>query len=170
MAFAPSRPGERELRTAHGTKHRSGTFARIVVPVGPEEPPPLRAVEAAARIAAERATVVLVCVLDVPRELPLDALFPEEEAAARAVLRRAAAVVERYGIHVVQRVERSYSAAPAVLALADEYRADLIVLGTTLRMRRGRSVFDATVTSILHRATCRVMLVTRPTAVTRWRP
>src|SRR6266581_6922775 len=100
MAVSPSRPGEGEVRAArplsHGKAQRTGTFGRIVVPVGSDDPFSVRAVEVAARISSSAATVVLVCVLEVPRELPLDALFPEEEAAARAVLRHAAAVVEAH--------------------------------------------------------------------------
>jgi nucleotide-binding universal stress UspA family protein len=106
--------------------------------------------------------VILVSVLEVPRELPLDALFADEEAAARAVLRKATALAEGYGVHVVPRLERGYSAAPAVLELAAAHDADLIVIGTPSRARRGRSAFGPTATAILHRATCRVMLVTRP--------
>src|SRR5690348_4509895 len=118
MAVAPTRAGE-------GTRRR-GTFDRIVVPVGSGDELSLRAVEAAARISSGTATVILVSVLEVPRELPLDALFADEEAAARAVLRKATALVERYGVHVVPRLERGYSAAPAVLELASAYDADLI--------------------------------------------
>jgi nucleotide-binding universal stress UspA family protein len=149
-------------RPAVPAVHRSGTFDRIVVPIRVDDPRSLRAAEAAARISSKTATVVLVSVLEVPRELPLEALFPDEELAARATLRRAAAVVEAYGIHVVQHLERAYSAAPTVLELAEEHQADLIVVAAPTRARRGRSVFGPTATAILHRATCRVMLVTGP--------
>jgi nucleotide-binding universal stress UspA family protein len=174
MAVSPTRPAEDKARIARLTvrdqARRSGTFDRIVVPVGSDEPLSLRAVQAAARISSETATVLLVNVLEVPRELPLDALFPEEEAAARAMLRRAAAVIEAYGVHVVQRLERAYSAAPAILELADEHRAELIILGTPTRARRGRSAFGPTATSLLHRATCRVMLVTSRSGALGRRP
>jgi nucleotide-binding universal stress UspA family protein len=155
------RGGLRPSRTVSSGVRRRGTFDRIVVPVGVDDALSVRAVEAAARISSESATVVLVSVLEVPRELPLDALFPDEETAARAALRHAAAIAEAHGVHVVPRLERGYSAAPAVLELAEHYAADLIVLGTANRSRRGRSVFGPTATAILHRATCRVLLVTR---------
>jgi nucleotide-binding universal stress UspA family protein len=164
MAAAPKRPGEAEAGTAYANvarrAHRSGAFERIVVPVDAEGVLSSRAVQAAARISSDKGTIVLVHVLEVPRELPLDALFPEEEHAAREVLRNAAAVAERYGIHVVQRLERAYSGAQAVLDLADTFEADLIVLGAPRRTRGGRSAFGPTATAILHRASCRVMLVT----------
>jgi nucleotide-binding universal stress UspA family protein len=119
----------------------------------------MRAVEAAARIASTKATIVLVYVLEVPRELPLDALFPDEEREARAVLHRATAVVEGYGVRTAERLERAHSAAQAALELAEEYEADMIVLAASIRTRRGHSTFGQTVTAILHRARCRVMLV-----------
>jgi nucleotide-binding universal stress UspA family protein len=142
--------------------HRSRAFERIVVPVGAEGDLSTPAVETAARLASKRGTVVLVSVLEVPRELPLDALFPDEEDQARWRLRRAAAIVESYGVHAVQHLERGYGAASTVLELAEQHEADLIVLGAPARTRKGRSSFGRTATAILHRATCRVMLLTRP--------
>jgi nucleotide-binding universal stress UspA family protein len=139
----------------------TGTFERVVVPIASDDPLLLRAAETAASLAAQRATVVVVCVLEVQRELPLDALFPEEEERARAALHRAAAVVEAHGVHAVQRLERAHSAAPAILDLVDEYDADLIVLGLPSRTRRGRSRFGLAATAILRRARCRVLIVTR---------
>ena len=138
----------------------TGTFARVVVPIESEDSLALRAAETAARVAAKHATVVLVSVLEVPRELPLDALFPDEEERVRTVLRRNAAVVEAHGVHVVRRLERAYGAATAVLELAEEFDADMIVLGTRSRTRHGHSTFGQTATAILHRATCRVLVVT----------
>ena len=144
---------------AHAASRRSGTFNRIVVPLGPDDGLALRAAEVAARISAETATIVFVCVLEVPRELPLDALFPEEETETRARLRRAAAVVERYGVRAVQRLEREHTAATKILELAADYDADLIVVAAPVGSRRGHTVLGHTATSILHRAACRVMLV-----------
>src|SRR5690242_12949810 len=166
MAASPTRQGASERTAgppAARRAHPSGAFDRIVVPFGSDGSLATRAVQTAARIASEHGTVVLVSVLEVPRELPLDALFPDEEREARAVLRRAEAIVEAFGVHVVQRLERGYSTASAVLEVADEYKADMIVLGTPSRLRRGRSAFGRTATAILHQANCRVMLVTIPT-------
>jgi nucleotide-binding universal stress UspA family protein len=156
------RPPEVALapRPAPPDRRRAGSFDRIVVPLASDDPLALRCVEAAARLASGAAGLVLVFALEVPRELPLDALFPEEEAAARATLRSAAALAESYGVHVVQRLTHAYSAASAVLGLAREYGADLIVVGVPRRARRRRSVLDRTATSILQRATCRLLLVT----------
>jgi nucleotide-binding universal stress UspA family protein len=166
MAASASRPREAEAGAAYPHAvhdvRRKGAFDRIVVPVDSEGALSMRAVEAAARVSSKSATIVLVYVIEVPRELPLDALFAEEEEAARTVLRNAAAIAETYGIHVVQRLERAYGGAPAVLEVADEFEADMIVLGAPRRTRRGRSAFGATATSILRRATCRVMLMTIP--------
>jgi nucleotide-binding universal stress UspA family protein len=138
---------------------RRGTFDRIVVPVEAHGDGSLRAVEAAARVASGSATVVIACVLEVPLELPLDALFPDEEEAARGALRRAAAVVEAHGVHAVQRLERGYSVASVVLELAEEHDAELIVIAGRSHERRGRSAFGPIATAVLHRATCRVLLI-----------
>ena len=151
------------VRVAPGV-HRRGTYEGIVVPVLVDDPLSLHAAEVAGRLSASAARVVLAHVLEVPRELPLDALFPDEEESGRALLRRAAAIVEAYAVHAVSRLERAHDAARVVLDVADEYGADLIVVATPRRARRGRSVFDDTVTGILHHATCRVLLAGGPLA------
>jgi nucleotide-binding universal stress UspA family protein len=168
MAASPRPSGEAAAGTARphlvAHAHRDPAFERIVVPVCLDGGLSIRAVETAARVASKGTTVVLVSVLEVPRELPLDALFQEEEEEVRAQLRRAGAIVESYGVHAVQQLERAYSAAPTVLRIANEYEADLIVLGAPTRPRSGRSAFGHTATAILHKASCRVMLLTVPSA------
>src|SRR5207244_2768052 len=56
------------------------------------------ALVAAARLAAERgARIVIVAVVEIPLELPLDARLPDEERAANEALDDAQALVEGYG-------------------------------------------------------------------------
>jgi basic amino acid/polyamine antiporter, APA family len=132
----------------------------VVVPVVDSELSQ-RALEAAARLAADRgAEVTVVTVLEVPLGLPLDALLEEEERDARDLLRRAQATVERFGIDTSTRLVRARYAADAIVELSAEREADLIVVGTARRVRRGSSAFGATVRGILHDAPCRVALLT----------
>src|SRR5262249_34589951 len=85
-------------------------YRTIVVPV-------LRTAEseealvAAARLATERrARVVVVAVLEVPLELPLDASLPQEEDRAEAVLDSAQALLESYAVRALTRLVRARSA------------------------------------------------------------
>jgi nucleotide-binding universal stress UspA family protein len=150
-----------ESRTA---ERRSALgYRSVVVPVVDSQLSQ-RALEAAARLAANRgAEVTVVNVIEVPLGLPLDALLDEEEADARDLLRRAQALVESFGIDTSIRLVRARDAAEAVVELAAERGADLIVVGAPRRTRRAAtSTFGATVRGILHDAPCRVALMTAP--------
>jgi nucleotide-binding universal stress UspA family protein len=122
-----------------------------------------RAVLTAARLASERtAVVILVHVIEVPRELPLDALFPEEEQQAKEILHRASSLLDRYGVHHKTHSMRAPTAATAILEAARETNAQLLVLGAEGRSRGRRTVFGRNVQTVLKNATCRVMLLSTP--------
>jgi|SRR5581483_5659822 len=129
----------------------------IVVPVTGSSG---RAVAAAASLAArDGAAIHLLHVLEVPRELPLDAHFPDEEHAAWTLLRNAQALVESYGAGAVVSLERARSAADAVVARADMLDADLLVVGVRGPAAGRHSLLGRTAAAILHHAECRVMVV-----------
>ena len=118
------------------------------------------ALVAAARLATERgATVVVVYVLEVPMDLPLDADLREGEEEAEAVLDSAQALLEGYGVRTVTRLVRARSAGPAIVEEADRRNAELIVLGAPReRARRGRPIFGRTVDYVLKHSPTRVLI------------
>jgi basic amino acid/polyamine antiporter, APA family len=118
------------------------------------------ALVAAARLAAERgARVVVVHVIEVPLDLPLDVELPEAEAEANDVLDNAAAFVESYGVRVVSRLLRARAAGPAIVEEAERRNAELIVIGAA-RARPGRGrIFGSTVDYALKHAPTRVLIV-----------
>jgi basic amino acid/polyamine antiporter, APA family len=120
------------------------------------------ALVAAARLAAERRSrVVVVAVLEVPLELPIDASLPDVEARAEAVLDSAQAFLESYGVRGLTRLVRARSAGPAIVEEADRRGAELIVLGTPRKervVRHGR-VFGRTVDYVLRTSPARVLVV-----------
>ena len=119
------------------------------------------ALVAAARVAAERrARVVVVHVLEVPLDLPLDAELPEAEDAADELLEEARTLVESYGIRVVPRLARGRGASAAIAEEAERLNADLVIIGAP--RRRGVSsrvpVFGTTVDRVLRLSPCRVLV------------
>jgi APA family basic amino acid/polyamine antiporter len=134
-------------------------YRTIVVPVQ-RTPESEEALVAAARLASERgATVVVVHVLEVPMDLPLDAERPEQEAEAEAVLDSAQALLEGYGVRAVTRLVRARSAGPAIVEEADRRNAELIVLGAPrTKGRRGRPIFGRTVDYVLKNSPTRVLI------------
>jgi APA family basic amino acid/polyamine antiporter len=115
------------------------------------------AVELAARLATERAgRIVLLRVVVVPLELPLDADLSEQLEEADRLLEDARLVAEPYGVRVVERVVRARHAGRAIVAEAERRGAEIIVLGA----RRGdyKTIFGGTVRYVLKNAPSRVMV------------
>ena len=131
-------------------------YRSILVPIvaGPES---REAVEVAARLATERAgRIVLLRVIVVPLELPLDADLTEQVEEAHRLLDEAYAIVEPYGVRAVERVVRARQAGRAIVDEADRRVTEVVVLGA----RRGgyKTIFGATVAYVLKNAPCRVMV------------
>ncbi len=133
-------------------------YRSILVPVvGGDES--REAVEVAARLATERAgRIVLLRVIVVPLELPLDADLSEQVEDAYELLDRAHAIAEPYGVRAVERIVRSRQAGSAIVEEADRRGTEIIVLGA----RRGnyKTIFGSTVEYVLKNAPCRVMVAT----------
>jgi APA family basic amino acid/polyamine antiporter len=136
-------------------------YRTIVVPV-------LRTAEseealvAAARLASERgARVVLVAVLEVPLDLPLDASLPEEEDRAEAVLDSSQALLESYGVRALTRLVRARSAGAAIVGEADRRNAELIIVGAPRKslVARQAPIFGKTVDYVLKASPARVLVV-----------
>ncbi|HZT90603.1 MAG TPA: universal stress protein [Gaiellaceae bacterium] len=131
-------------------------YRSILVPIvtGPES---REAVEVAARLATERAgRIVLLRVVVVPLELPLDADLRVELAEADHLLDEARAVAEPYGVRVVERVVRARHAGRAIVEEAERRGSEIIVLGAP--RGRHRAIFGHTVDYVLKHAPCRVMV------------
>ncbi len=120
------------------------------------------AIDVASRLAAEHgSSLTVVAVVEVPSVLPVDAHMREEEARAHALLRRAAAVAESYGVTVSLQTRRGRDAASAIVAEAVARNTELLVVGAPRRLgpRRSVAIFGNTVEHVLKHAPCRVMIV-----------
>jgi nucleotide-binding universal stress UspA family protein len=137
------------------------SYRRIVVYLG-EDADRDRALQVACRLVAEKASAVIVAVatIELSRELPLGAHALEAELRAHGLLRRARAVAGSFGIRVVERMVRTHGAAEAILAEAERWHADAIVLSS--RHNRRRPFIDETAQAVLRRAPCRVLLLAPP--------
>jgi basic amino acid/polyamine antiporter, APA family len=133
-------------------------YRTIVVPVVRSEESE-EALVAAARLAAERrATVVILHVIEVPLDLPLDVQLPDLEEGANEVLDNASAFVESYGVRTVARVLRARAAGPAIVEEADRRNAELIIMGAPRARPRRTRIFGSTVDYVLKHAPTRVLI------------
>ncbi len=137
-------------------------YRSILVPIvsGDES---REAVELAARLATERAgRIVLLRVIVVPLELPLDADLSEQLEEADVLLDEARSIATPYGVRAVERVVRARNAGRAIVEEADRRGTEIIVLGAP--RGRHRHIFGHTVDFVLKQAPSRVMVAAGRTA------
>jgi basic amino acid/polyamine antiporter, APA family len=134
-------------------------YRRILVPIVPGRPSD-DALDVACRLAAERgARVLALSVVEVPRELALDAELAGEERQANDELDEAVAIGDTYGVKVLGRLVRGRSASRELVREAERWGAEIIVLGSPRKsLTRRRGVFGSTVDRVMRNAPCRVMV------------
>jgi nucleotide-binding universal stress UspA family protein len=141
--------------------HVSVGYRRILVPVV-DNPESAEAVDVACRLAAEKhGSLTVVTIVEVPPQLPLDAHMLEEEQDAHALLARAQAIGESYGVDVRPCVLRARDAAEAIVSHAARTGAEIVVVGGPRRtggLARG-APFRGTIRDVLKKAPCRVLVI-----------
>jgi Universal stress protein family len=100
---------------------------RLVVPLT-RSPRPERLLTTICGLAGDDASVIAVVVIEVSPLLPLDAQMSDEEEGARALLARARMVADSCGIGFVPRIVRARKTVPALLELAAEEDAEIVVV------------------------------------------
>jgi nucleotide-binding universal stress UspA family protein len=131
---------------------------RILVPtVG--MPYSERGVELACRLGMEqKAEIILVYVLEVPRTIPLGTPLPQSEATAQESITRAQAIVKLHGLSAVAHMERAREVVEGIIRVAKDYDVDLIVLGIRPRVSASEDILGRTSHALLRRAPCEVIV------------
>jgi basic amino acid/polyamine antiporter, APA family len=123
-------------------------------------------VATAVRLAQERgAKVTALHVIRVPLDLPVDAALTDEEERAEASIAEAKLLGSDHGVLVEGRIVRARAIGAAIVEVAREADADLIVLGASPRWRRQSRFFSPTVEYVLKKAPCEVLIVAFPQGV-----
>jgi APA family basic amino acid/polyamine antiporter len=134
-------------------------YRNILVPLAPGRET-IEALDVASRLATERrARIIAVAVIELPLELPLDAVDPQAERAANELLDRARTIGDSYGVDVVGRLVRARRAGRAIVDEAERRHIEIIVMGAPRRRRTRAGVFGGTADFVLKHAPCRVMIV-----------
>lgn len=151
----PPAPVSREVAKA---RRSIDAVKRILVPtVG--MPYSERGVELACRLGMEqKAEIILVYVLEVPRTIPLGTPLPESEARAQESIARAQAVVKLHGLSATVHIERAREVVEGIIRVAKDYDADLIVLGIRPRVSATEDILGRTSDALLRRAPCEVIV------------
>jgi nucleotide-binding universal stress UspA family protein len=142
-----------------------GAFERILVPlkiglIGEE------VLGTAIKLAEEHGSVITALhVVRVPLDKPLDAVVVEAEERAEASLAEAKLLAGELGVTVDGVLVRARAIGEAIVDVAVEHSADLIVLGSSPRWRRQSRFFSPTVDHVLRHAPCEVMVIAYPQGV-----
>jgi nucleotide-binding universal stress UspA family protein len=124
---------------------------RLLVPLTSSSRPE-RLLETVCAVGGEDASVIAVVVIEVSPLLPLDAELSDEETAARTLLARARMVADACGVGFVPRVLRARKAAAAIIELAAEEDAEIVVVDSGRHLRGPER-------QLVRRAPDRVLLV-----------
>jgi nucleotide-binding universal stress UspA family protein len=142
-----------------------GAFERILVPmkiglIGEE------VLGTAIKLAEEHGSVITALhVVRVPLDKPLDAMVVEAEERAEASLAEAKLLAGELGVTVDGVLVHARAIGEAIVDVAVEHSADLIVMGSSPRWRRQSRFFSPTVDHVLRHAPCEVMVIAYPQGV-----
>jgi nucleotide-binding universal stress UspA family protein len=142
-----------------------GDYERILVPmkiglIGEE------VMATAIKLAEEEgAAVSALHVVRVPLDRPMDAELTDADEQAEASLAEAKLLAAELGIEVEGIIARARAIGEAIVDVAVEREADLIVMGSSPRWRRQSRFFSPTVDYVLRHAPCEVMVIAYPQGV-----
>lgn len=118
------------------------------------------ALRAACRLARpSRATILVITVLEVARNLPLSASLGDELGRVEEVLVEMEALASALDTKVRTTVLQAREAGPAIVDEARRWEADLMVVGLGTTSRFGEFTLGRTGTALLHHAHCRLILI-----------
>jgi nucleotide-binding universal stress UspA family protein len=143
----------------------TGEFERILVPVkigliGDE------VLATAIKLAEDHgAAITALHVVRVPLDQPMDAELFDAEERAEASLAEAKLLAAELDVTIDGVIARSRAIGEAVVEVALERDADLIVMGSSPRWRRQSRFFSPTVDYVLRHAQCEVMVIAYPQGV-----
>ena len=111
---------------------------------------------------ARGASLLLVHVIELPDQTPLDAAVPDLDKAARRTLSTAERIARRARLRTKPLIVRSHSAGLALLDELTEKKCDFAVLGYHHPHTIGEVIFGTTARHVMAHAPCRVLLSVPP--------
>ena len=116
----------------------------------------------ACRLGARGTSLLLVHVIELPDNTPLDAQVPNLEAEARKILRTSERVARRSRLTASTLILRAHSASYALLDELKEKKSDLAVLGYHHGRTLGEVIFGTTAKHLATHSPCHVVLSIPP--------
>lgn len=106
----------------------------------------------------DHAHLYAVHVIEVNRSLPLSAPVETQVQQGEHILDAAERVASEYGLEIETEMVQARDTGPAIVGEAEEWRADVIVMGLPYKRRFGDFNLGKTAPYVLKNASCRVIL------------
>jgi nucleotide-binding universal stress UspA family protein len=106
----------------------------------------------------EPARLYAVHVVEVNRSLPLSAPVEHQVRQGEQILDAAEQVAAEYELEIETEMVQARDTGPAIVGEADEWHADLVVMGLPYKRRFGEFNLGKTAPYVLKNAPCRVVL------------
>jgi len=104
------------------------------------------------------ALLYAVHVVEVNRALPLSATVEHQQERGEQILDAAEQIAAEYELPIEAEMVQARDTGPAIVGEADEWHADLIVMGLPYKRRFGEFNLGKTAPYVLKNAPCRVIL------------
>lgn len=102
-----------------------------------------------------QAMIHVIYVLEVPRNLPLDAELPDKLDTAKAVIDKAMAISQKYQVVINTSIVYARSAEEAVISTAADLKCDVIAIAQD---NHKLGIFSNTAATIYQKAKCNIWL------------
>jgi nucleotide-binding universal stress UspA family protein len=109
-----------------------------------------------------KAEIYIIYVIEVSRNLPLDAVVEADIEKAEKILTQVEKIASENKYEVQTNIIQSREAGPAIIDEARDKKADLIIMGLPYKKRYGAFDLGKTVPYVLEEAPCRVILLREP--------
>jgi nucleotide-binding universal stress UspA family protein len=119
-------------------------------------------VDLACRLGARGASLLLVHVIELPDQTPLDAEVPDLDAAAARIIAKGKRVARRSRMKASALVLRAHDSASALLDEMTEKKIELAVLGYHHRPTLGEVILGTTAQHLTRKAPCHIVLSIPP--------
>jgi len=106
----------------------------------------------------DAARIYAVHVVEVTRSLPLSAPVENQIERGEQILDAAERIAGEYDLGIETEMVQARDTGPAIVGEADEWHADVIVMGLPYKRRFGEFNLGKTAPYVLKNAPCRVML------------
>ncbi|MFA6001101.1 MAG: universal stress protein [Thermoleophilia bacterium] len=141
------------------TKYPDVEYNNILVPMVGSRISSEAMVMACQLAAEEKSAIQALVVIEVPMNLPLESILPEEQKVAQGLLDEAKELAEEYAVPLYPKIVAGRIAGRTIVEEAIASKSQIVMIGAERKRRTGERFFGGTVEYVLRKAPCKVLIV-----------